>query len=507
MALQQPQEQRHEGFHFEPLNKRGWLFGIRGVQFLLVVAGILAGLACLYIFRTAWGAVVGVVVAFSVMVLTFIPMSGRNLDEWVRVVASYVKQRLTGRSRWQSAYPLLGYAENGAELQPPPTLDGLRILSARLPADLGSGEIGVAHDSKAGTYTALLVTGGQGFLLADEEERLEKVEALAGVQRQVARAGTPISALQFLERAVPNRGDAPVEHLARAIAESGRPASEPLVASYLSLIQDAGQLREDHEVLVSVQISTARAGRAIKRAGRGDAGACRVVAEQAVSVARALQDIGLRAGIADVRRLSANLRIAFEPEARNWMLKRQAAAPEAAGAAPASAFPIRTEASWGWYRTDSTYHATYWVREMPRRPVSASWMYPLLFETGSGRSLSFVLVPQEAAGALREAVAAQVSDDATAREKAHRGFRWTRSDEQQTTAAARREGELISGYGAYRYSFFATVSAPDLDTLEQRCERFEDAAAGSVLEVQRLVGQQDHAFTWGALPLGRGVRT
>jgi hypothetical protein len=50
-----------------------------------------------------------------------------------------------------------------------------------------------------------------------------------------------------------------------------------------------------------------------------------------------------------------------------------------------------------------------------------------------------------------------------------------------------------------------TVSAPDEEGLERACAEVEHAAQQARLELQRLYGEQDSAFTF-TLPLGRGLR-
>lgn len=62
----------------------------------------------------------------------------------------------------------------------------------------------------------------------------------------------------------------------------------------------------------------------------------------------------------------------------------------------------------------------------------------------------------------------------------------------------------MAGHGLYRYNLYVTVSAPGPEELEERCLRLEQAATRSLVELQRLVGQQAEAFTF-TLPLGRGL--
>jgi hypothetical protein len=68
-----------------------------------------------------------------------------------------------------------------------------------------------------------------------------------------------------------------------------------------------------------------------------------------------------------------------------------------------------------------------------------------------------------------------------------------------------REAELVAGHAAYRFSGYVTVSGRSLEELEDACGQVEQAAHRAFLEIRRLYGQQDDAFTF-TLPLARGLR-
>jgi hypothetical protein len=209
-------------------------------------------------------------------------------------------------------------------------------------------------------------------------------------------------------------------------------------------------------------------------------------------------------GVARPRRVAAQLRLGFEPAARRWMLWRAAVRPEAEGVDEAGAYPLATEEQWTWYRAGGTYHATYWVREMPRQPVGPAWLYAMMLETGSERTVSWVGEPVPPRNAYQRVVRQQVEDQATREFKDRRGFLVSRREREEHANVSRREEELVAGFGLYRYNVYVTVSAPGLEELEERCLQLEQASARSLLELQRLVGQQAVALTF-TLPLGRGL--
>jgi hypothetical protein len=252
-------------------------------------------------------------------------------------------------------------------------------------------------------------------------------------------------------------------------------------------------------------VSVARAGRLIRRAGGGDAGACRVLVDEVAGFATQLRQAELTVeGVARPRRVAAQVRLGFEPAARRWMLWRAAVRADAEGVEEASAYPLATEEQWSWYRAGTTYHATYWVREMPRQPVGPAWMYALMLETGNQRTVSWIGEPLPARFAHQRVVRQQVEDLATEDFKSRRGFLVSRREQEEHASVWRRESELVAGHGLYRYNVFVTVSALSLDDLEERCLQLEQASARSLLELQRLVGEQAESFTF-TLPLARGL--
>ena len=69
----------------------------------------------------------------------------------------------------------------------------------------------------------------------------------------------------------------------------------------------------------------------------------------------------------------------------------------------------------------------------------------------------------------------------------------------------RREQELADGHASIRFAGYVTVSARDEAHLERSFVEVAHAAQQSRLELQRLYGEQDAAFTY-TLPLCRGLR-
>ncbi|MCA1697384.1 MAG: hypothetical protein LC790_00140, partial [Actinobacteria bacterium] len=90
------------------------------------------------------------------------------------------------------------------------------------------------------------------------------------------------------------------------------------------------------------------------------------------------------------------------------------------------------------------------------------------------------------------------------------GQRTTKRVEQKEQSTARREEELASGHAEVRFAGYITISTPTapggVDELESTIARVELEATHAMLRLERMWGQQAEAFTYGALPLCRGLR-
>jgi len=107
--------------------------------------------------------------------------------------------------------------------------------------------------------------------------------------------------------------------------------------------------------------------------------------------------------------------------------------------------------------------------------------------------------------AQREAEAALTADladdDVRRRGGFITGFRRQREQEN----VVRRGEEIADGHASVRFSAYVTVTAATVEELEEACADVEQRAQQSQLQLHRLVGEQDVAWTY-TLPLGRGLR-
>ena len=353
------------------------------------------------------------------------------------------------------------------------------------------------------TYTAVLTLRPSAFALCDRDEQARRLAGWGATLAGLAREGSPVSRVQWLERTAPADDG---ELLRAAELALTVPMADPLAASYLELVEAAGPATQAHEAYVAVQVDARRCPRLVKAAGGGDDGALAVLRREVSSLAGALSGADVPVEGALIPRLLARtIRVAYDPGARPSLAARTAHDPERAGVAPAAAWPAATEEDWASYRADASHHATYWVEEWPRIPVRPDFLSPLLLGTRCARTVSLVGRAALPAEAVRQVESARTHDVADEELRRRVGFISSARRRRQQEGTARREEELADGHADCRFSGYVTVSAPDADTLDAACGEVEQLAQQCRLQLTRLRGQQAEAFTF-TLPLCRGLR-
>jgi len=376
---------------FGPLDRRALLLGLRGSQVAVLGAALLVVLAVMAGVSAPANVPVAFAVAAVAALVCFLPVADRTLEEWAPVTLRWASQRLSGGHRFQSKAPSLGHSSAGeATADLPATLQGIEILAAE--AALGR-QIGVIADRRGDTYTALLAVAGEAFALRESSEKTRLLAGWDSVLRSFGGEASPIQRVQWLERTAPDDGDALGRDLRARIAV---PLSSAMARSYLEVLDDAGPVSTQHDVLLAVQISPRRAGKLMRQPGLSkDEAACRILVDQL----RRLEGQLLRADLHPVaggltpRMTARALRLAADPQARTGLAQRALHHPDFAGVDPANAWPLAAEATWRTYRTDSAVHATYWVAEWPRATVGPDFLAPLLLATDSTRTVSVTMEP------------------------------------------------------------------------------------------------------------------
>jgi hypothetical protein len=497
-------------YRFGPLERRGVIGSLRPGQ-VFTIAGTLAGAVVLT--RSLAGAP-GVFAALALMLVAtafcFWPVAGRSPEEWLPVVAFYLIRRARGTYRYRSSAPLAGVRLDGSgRAEPvvslPEPVESLELLAAPLRGEA----VGVVKDRRAHSYTAVLAVKVTSFGLLDRAEQESRQAGWGSVLASLAREGSPVTRVQWLERTVPADGDEIGRYLGDAWDRSAVPLDSLAMRSYLDLVGAAPAATRDHELFVCLQIDAGRAWKQIKRtSGKpgGDDGACAVLLRELELLAERLAAADVQVvGVLRPGMLASTVRVAFEPWSRPGLARLGATDADRDGIAEGAAWPVATDTAWASYRADGAVHATYWIASWPRVEVGAAFLSPLLLHTQMVRSLAVTLEPIPPLRAIREVEAARTSDLADQELRGRMGFVETARRRRVAEATAQREEELADGHAAARFAGYVTVSARTEEELEHDCAEVEHAAQMGRLELLRLYGRQDEAFTF-TLPLCRGLR-
>lgn len=539
-------------YRFGPLERRGLIAGWRGGQIASVAGGLVVAVVLLHRHPSTVSVVLALACVAGSIAFAWWPVGGRTGEQWLPTVVRWGTTTVSGTRRHRAGVESLGHcigadgvpcmvgdpcratgppaAPTHSAIRPSGRAPGRRDRTARpvrhrvfdglylLGSDGrdGEGRMGVLHDVRSQTYTAVMSVLGHSFALLGAEEKERRVSSWAGVLGSLARERSVIHRLQWLASTFPDDGAAVDGHLsAHGVLEDTALARR----SYVALLRSAGAETCRHEALLALQVRAAGAtARAMRSLGGGDRAACALVAREVQSLRQQLAsaDVAVER-VLDERALAAALRRALDA-------RGAAGAPTVPadgalrGPAPDGAtetvrrcppcgvgwpWPLVVEEEWGMVRTDGAWHATYWIAEWPRVDVGPEFLAPLLLGSAR-RTVAVVMEPLSPARAVRQAERARTADIADAELRRRGGFLATARRHREAELAGRREQELADGHASFRFSGFVTVTAATVADLDALCDATEQAASQCRLELRRLYGDQARAFTC-TLPLGRGL--
>jgi hypothetical protein len=489
-------------FQFGPLDRSGVVLGLRLGQLAILASGGALGIVLLlgsHGSLLAGGlAVVGAVLAIAMALL---PIGGRGLDEWIPVLL----RRRSISPVWRSTASTTGLVVTlaGDILEPrganPPALHGVHLLSV----DVGDGTVGMVKDTARGAYVGVLRVSGSSYALLSDREKAVQLSAWGSALSSLAYHGSPVSAVQLVVRNVAEDPDG----LARYLDEAGTVDRDTSIfRSYLGLVEAAAPVTQTQEVLVALAISTRRAGRAIAAAGGHDQGAAIVLLRTLSQLQSQLTRAQIRVeGVLPPRLLAETYRQAWDPLASQPLSRRAATDPANAGVALSGAGPQSTLSAWRHLVTDGgCAHATYWISEWPRIDVGPNFLVPLLLQSTARLTFSVTMAPVDPGRAQRDLEAAQTAHISDEMLRSKHGFRTSIRSHRQAEAIEQREREFADGHADYRFSGYLTVTAVSVDTLDAACGEVELQARNCRLDLRRMDGEHDLAFTY-TLPLGRGL--
>jgi hypothetical protein len=466
----------------------------------LIALGVVAVVAVFGVARTnptPGGMLSAVGLLGFAAVVVMAPVQGRTLTEWAPLTLRYGLGRLRGQTDFRARMPL--HRRHDDRLRLPVELGDLEVVAH----PWQERSLGVVIDRAAGLYTAALEVRGPQFLLETTSRQEELLGRWGGVLARLA-GPSEVHRLQWILRTTLDDAASLVEDLRESRADDLATAAE-LVRSYLVLLATTATGAARHLTLVVVQVAAQRSARAIRQAGGGDQGASIVLAQSLDALARDLADLGVEVvAPLDPRSYQGLVRVAFDPAAQ-VELDTLARVGPGKGWGSDWPWPMATEERWDYYRTaDRAWHRSFTLA-MPLGEVPADWLVPMLLgDSAVCRTVAMTVQPVPRQRANREATRSLTRLLAEDERKQRLGQVHTAQDAKHQSAAVQRMEELADGHADMRYAVTVTVTAPDLEALEQACQSVDHLAGTTGCELRQLEGQQAQAFTW-TLPLARGL--
>jgi hypothetical protein len=481
-------------YRFGPLERRGLLGPLRLGQVAVVGASLLIGVELLDRVGGGAGVVAALLLLVAALGVTTAPISGRTVEEWAPVAASCGVRHLLWQHRFRARAPTSGRSVTRApQLELPRSLRGVQLGTV----GHQGRELGVLSERRGRWLTSVLACQALSFALLDPEVQERRLAQWGMLLAGAANA--PIRRLQWIERTAPAQGDELARwlHTARdpTIAARGTPAVE----SYLELIGQSTQVTHDHEILLAVQLDSARLHGSAELQPEQ-------IHEQVGQVVRGLEAAEIRVlGALNAGQLARVLRTGFDPYSRAELGALDALTAGAHRFGQHNAGPLAVAEAWDHYRCDGSLHATHWISGWPRTDVSPMFMDALLANSDTVRTVALIFEPVAPERSAREVEAAITRDRADSELRRRFGQSETARQRLSQESAARREAELAAGHGEVRFSGFVTVSGRDDGELRRACAEIHRHAARARLELRRMYGQQAEAFSF-TLPLARGLR-
>jgi hypothetical protein len=480
---------------FGPRDRQAILLGLRATQLALMSVGAVS-LLLGFLSQSRYGVPLGLMACLTLGCAALLPVQGRPLVDWIRPGGNFLYGRFTGQGTYLGGpWAVHAPSEGSRELALPGIGGRVRVRSF----DIGHSEVAVVRQGSR--WTAVLQVTAPAYPLADRSTQQERVSAWGSLLAQLGQEGSRLAAIQWLERTIPDSG--------RGLQDWWRSKGDhtsPSAQHYQWLIADAGPASTRHESFVAVSIDERRCRRAVRAAGGGPDAVAQVLVNELAWVENGLSRCGVLVvgwlGPVDLGRL---VRTQYDPLSTQSIDNRGRRG-LGRGMHLAAAGPMAARSAFNHYRTDTGFHAVYWIACWPRMQVQAAWLYPLLVLGGVRRTISVTAEPISPSRSFREVRSAKVqklTDDA---QRERLGQIETALDDEVHATVLRRERELVQGHVEYRFTGYVTVTAESETQLEDACAQIEQAAVRSVLEIRRVFGEQDQAFIAGALPLTRGVR-
>ena len=475
----------------------GLLLGLSMRQATPLIIGVL----WLTVALMAQVPLVGAVGPVVAMVVSFGRWRRAPLHEVAAPGARLLWRRWRSRRVWVRS-SLLGSGP-GFEHDVPDVLTGIEVLDVPAAWLPGQPSVAVVHDRPAGTVSMVLRVAGEGFAVGSLLEQDGMVGAWGAALAPLARAQCPVARITWQEWSHPVGVAGHREFLA---STGGSARTDAAFVEYRRLLDQQAPFTIAHDVLVTVTVDLRRV-RSRRRSTAVEAGVESVCDEVRLLTSRLeTGDLRVDAPLSSAE-LSAAIRLRSDPirvcDGRLNTLRRSLSAAVGKGAVEWG--PMAVEPDWFHLRVDGSVHRSFRIATWPMLPVAADWLAPLLVGDAATRTVTVVAEPVPLSRAAQDANRQLTSIEADQQQKEKHGFRLTAREHRRRTDVETRERELAEGHPEFRHVGFVTVTAADLDQLDDACARVEQAAAQSMLDLRPLAARQAEGWV-ASLPLGRSVQ-
>jgi hypothetical protein len=344
--------------------------------------------------------------------------------------------------------------------------------------------------------------------LVDSTRRDQRVSGWGGLLAGLCTEGNPITRVQALQRLIPESGAA----LRRWHADHLDPDAPALAAEVTAgLLSTSTVATSQREAYLAFTMDARRAGRQIKNAGGGTAGAAAVLTRQlrALSAAIGTADLQVEQWLAP-RDLAEVIRTAFDPHIVRHLADRRASHRHSGsgtppGVDPGVSGPAAAESEPGSYVHDGGRSVTYWVHDWPRSQIYSTALAPLLGEGSHRRAFSLHVEPLAPREAEREVMRERTKRSVAIRMRQRAGQIVPVHEQAAQERADAQDAERAAGHGLVRFTAYVTVTVTNPDDLEDACAALEADAAAARIELRRMWFAQDIGFAMSILPLGFGL--
>jgi hypothetical protein len=524
---------------FPTLEHRTIVGMFRKSQLITWAVGLLVAVAVVVVLENL---ALGSLVILAAGVAGALPIKGHTVEEWVPRLFGFTVRTATGQRSWRSDAPFQAASTSSVGQRPAATRRPREFANIQLlDVDFGGCNYGFVTGVRAGllggkqmsTLTIVLPATAHSAALLDDHDRAQLGMAWSGAMASLAQAESPVVRAQVLFQSLP--GD-PSQAFAR-LHQHRDPAIDDDDASmvdYVGLLHREATASQDLQLYFALQVDVAACARDQRTEARDPlTRACAVAVLEAEGFAGNLNQFA-EAGVTvhpplDYAGLVHTIRMLWDPSGRRPDLARQLArattqdplmavqlarqlADRTTGQLPVDedevdedeAWPLALDETFGELHVDGTWHATYWVRHWPRRPVGLDVLTPLLGFTRQQFTFSVTYAPIDPEVARRNAEMDMAVDEAQEITRRTKGRVTTAKHKRQAAAAKERDEQLADGHADMLYSGYISVSAPTRRGLAEACDAVMRNAGKAHLTLERMWGEQPIGRTL-TLPLCRGV--